>query len=90
MVGRPARSFMDGLAWFTREKMSTTKTRKLTPVQIIAGIERLSEADKETLAILADKKLSQEILKRRRMALDELEGGKLLTERQLADFVSSR
>ena len=70
--------------------MSTTKTRKLTPAQIIAGIERLSETDKETLAILADKKLSQEILKRRRMTLDELEGGKLLTERQLADFVSSR
>ncbi len=63
--------------------MPTAKTRKLTPAQIIAGIERLSEADKETLAILADNKLSQEILKRRRMALDELEKGKLLTERQL-------
>jgi len=63
--------------------MPATKSRKLTPAQIIAEIERLSEADKETLAILADKKLSQEILRRRRVALDEFEKGILLTERQL-------
>ena len=63
--------------------MSTARTRKLTPAQIMTGIECLSEADKETLAIMTDKKLTQEILKRRRMALDELEKGKLLTERQL-------
>ncbi|MSS72126.1 MAG: hypothetical protein EXS64_11635 [Candidatus Latescibacteria bacterium] len=63
--------------------MPTTKTKKMTPAQIIASIERLSEADRETLAILADKRLSQEILRRRRMALDEFEKGTLLTERQL-------
>ena len=68
--------------------MSVARTRKLTPAQIIAGIESLSAADKETLAIMADKKLSQEILKRRKDAIDEFEKGTLLTEHQL--FVRKR
>ncbi|OGG51830.1 MAG: hypothetical protein A3F84_29100 [Candidatus Handelsmanbacteria bacterium RIFCSPLOWO2_12_FULL_64_10] len=63
--------------------MTTSKTRKLTPAQIIASIERLSESEKETLAILADKQLSQEILRRRKIALDEFTKENLLTERQL-------
>lgn len=63
--------------------MSVARTRKLTPAQIIAGIERLSAADRETLAIMADEKLSQEIVRRRKIAMDELEKGTLLTEHQV-------
>ncbi len=68
--------------------MSVARTRKLTPAQIIAGIESLSSADKETLAIMADKKLSQEIMGRRKEAIDEFEKGTLLAEHQL--FVRKR
>ena len=60
----------------------------MTPAQIIAGIESLSSADKETLAIMADKKLSQEIMGRRKEAIDEFEKGTLLAEHQL--FVRKR
>ncbi len=60
-----------------------TLTRHLTPIDLIRAIDRLSEAKKETLAILADKKLSAKILKRRKDALDEMRKGELLSEKEL-------
>lgn len=60
-----------------------TLTRHLTPIDLIRAIDRLSEAEKETLAILADKKLSAKILKRRKDALDEMRNGELLSEKEL-------
>jgi len=60
-----------------------TMIRHLTPIDLIRAIDRLSEAEKETLAILADKKLSAKILKRRKDALDEMRKGELLSEKEL-------
>ncbi len=60
-----------------------TLTRHLTPIDLIRAIDRLSEAEKETLTILADKKLSAKILKRRKDALDEMRKGELLSEKEL-------
>ncbi len=60
-----------------------TLTRHLTPIDLIRAIDRLSEAKKETLAILADKKLSAKILKRRKDALDEMRKGEMLSEKEL-------
>jgi hypothetical protein len=60
-----------------------TMTRHLTPIDLIRAIDRLSDAEKETLAILADKKLSAKILKRRKEALDEMRKGELLSEKEL-------
>ena len=37
-----------------------------TPFQIIKAVEKLTETEKETLAIMADEKLSEELMKRRR------------------------
>lgn len=60
-----------------------TMTRHLTPFDLIKAIDRLSDAEKETLAILADKKLSAKILKRRKDALEEMRKGELLSEKEL-------
>lgn len=60
-----------------------TLTKHLTPIDLIRAIDRLSEAEKETLTILADKKLSAKILKRRKDALDEMRNGELLSEKEL-------
>ncbi|MEW6108882.1 MAG: hypothetical protein AB1632_06925 [Nitrospirota bacterium] len=60
-----------------------TLTRHLTPIDLIRAIDRLSEAEKETLAILADKKLSAKILKRRKDALDEMRKGELISEKDI-------
>lgn len=60
-----------------------TLTKHLTPIDLIRAIERLSDAEKETLAILADKKLSAKILRRRKEALDEMRKGELLSEKEL-------
>lgn len=60
-----------------------TLTKHLTPVDLIRAIDRLSDAEKETLAILADKKLSSKILRRRKDALDEMRKGELLSEKEL-------
>ncbi|MBI4824696.1 MAG: hypothetical protein HY805_10805 [Nitrospirae bacterium] len=55
-----------------------TAVKHLTPLELIRAIELLTDAEKETLAILADKELSEEILRRRRDALDEMKSGQLL------------
>jgi hypothetical protein len=49
--------------------------KSLSALKIIKAVESLSEDEKETLAILADRKLSEELLKRRKEAYRELKKG---------------
>jgi hypothetical protein len=58
-------------------------SKNLSALNIIRAVERLSEDEKETLAILADKKLSEELLKRRKEAYLELKKGDLLSPKDL-------
>jgi len=51
----------------------------MTPLEILYAIESLSESDMEILAILADEKLSEELMKRRQEAFIEMRKGKLLS-----------
>ena len=60
-----------------------TASKHLTPLELIWAIEQLSGAEKETLAILADEKLSKELLKRRNEALGAMKNGELLSEDEL-------
>jgi hypothetical protein len=60
-----------------------TPSKPLSALKIIKAVGRLSENEKETLAILADKKLTEEILKRRREAHLELKKGELLRSKDL-------
>ncbi len=60
-----------------------TSRESMTPLEILKAIESLTEGEKETLAILADKKLSEELLKRRKDVLIEMEKGELLSENDL-------
>ncbi len=60
-----------------------TASKHLTPLELIRAIEQLSGAEKETLAILADEKLSRELLKRRNEALGAMKNGELLSEDEL-------
>ena len=46
-------------------------TTILTPFQIIKAVEKLTETEKETLAIMADEKLSEELMKRRKQELQK-------------------
>jgi hypothetical protein len=55
----------------------------MTPLEILRAIESLTEEERETLAILADKKLSEELLKRQKNLLTEMKRGKLLSEKDL-------
>ena len=55
-----------------------TMTKHLTPIALIRAIDKLTDEERETLAILADKKLSATILRRRKEALGEMRRGKLL------------
>lgn len=55
----------------------------MTPFQILNAVKRLTEAEKETLAILADEKLSEELIKRRGDALAEMKSGRLISEEEL-------
>ncbi len=47
----------------------------MTPLEILNAVEALTDAEKETLALLADGKLSEELMKRRRDALSEIRKG---------------
>ncbi len=51
----------------------------MTPLEILYAIDILSESDRETLAILADEKLSEELIKRRRDAFIEMRKDELLS-----------
>ena len=60
-----------------------TSRKSMTPLEILKAIENLTEGEKETLAILADEKLSEELLKRRKDVLTEMKQGELLSENDL-------
>jgi predicted acyltransferase (DUF342 family) len=60
-----------------------TSRKSMTPLEILKAIENLTEGERETLAILADKKLSEELLKRRKDVLTEMKQGELLSENDL-------
>ena len=57
--------------------------KAMTPLEILRAIESLSEEQRETLAILADKKLTEELLKRRKEAALEMGKGELLNKGDL-------
>ena len=57
--------------------------KSMTPLEILSAIESLTEEERETLAILADKKLSEELLKRRKDVAVEMGKGELLSEGDL-------
>jgi len=55
----------------------------MTPLAILKAIESLTEAEKETLAILADEKLSKDLMKRRQETFSEMKKGEILGEKEL-------
>ncbi len=62
-----------------------TASKHLTPLELILAIDQLSSAEKETLTLLADEKLSKELLARRKEGLDAMKTGQLLSEDELFD-----
>jgi hypothetical protein len=58
-------------------------TVELTVEQLAKAIKGLTPGELETLAILLDSKLRQELLRRRELARKELAEGKLLTVEEL-------
>ncbi|MCF8144633.1 MAG: hypothetical protein K9N21_12015 [Deltaproteobacteria bacterium] len=63
--------------------MKTQTKRIQTPLEILEAIRDLTEQEKETLAILADKELSDELLKRRKDVMLEMQRGELIREEDL-------
>ena len=57
--------------------------KTMTPFEILKAIQNLTEEEKETLAILADKGLSEELLKRRKDVIVEMQKGELISEEDL-------
>ena len=57
--------------------------KSMTPLEIINAIEILPEDGKETLSILADKKLSEELLERRKDVVIEMKKGELISEEDI-------
>ena len=55
----------------------------ITPFQILKAIENFTDAEKETLAILADEKFSEELMKRRNQVISEMKKGELISEDEL-------
>ena len=55
----------------------------ITPFQILKAIENLTDAEQETLAIMADEKLSEELMKRRKQTVLEMRKGELISEDEL-------
>ena len=55
----------------------------ITPFQILKAIENLTDAEKETLAILADEDLSEELMKRRNQAISEMKQDELISGDEL-------
>jgi len=58
-------------------------TPVITPFQILKAIENLTDAEKETLSILADERLSEELMIRRKQAGFEMKNGELISEDEL-------
>jgi len=61
----------------------TALKKSMTPLEILRAIESLTEEERETLSILADKKLTEELLKRRKEAALEMGKGELLSKGDL-------
>jgi hypothetical protein len=57
--------------------------KTMTPFEILEAIRNLTEQEKETLAILADKGLSEKLLKRRKDVIMEMQKGELIGEEDL-------
>ena len=57
--------------------------KTMTPFEILKAIQNLTEEEKETLAILADKGLSEELLKRRKDVIMQMQKGELIGEKDL-------
>ncbi|MDY6863681.1 MAG: hypothetical protein SV062_11940 [Thermodesulfobacteriota bacterium] len=63
--------------------MMKLSKKTMTPIEIIKAIENLAPEEKETLSILADKELSNELIKRRKQALKEIKNGELIIDKGL-------
>jgi len=63
--------------------MADTARMMLTPLEIFNAIESLPNGEKETLALLMDEKLSEELMRRRKDVLTEMRAGELLTDDEL-------
>ncbi len=63
--------------------MTDTARMMLTPFEIFNAIESLTGGEKETLVLLMDEKLSEELMKRRRDVLTEMRKGELIGEKEL-------
>ena len=57
--------------------------KSMTPLEILNAIEFLSEEERETLTILADKKLSEELLERRKDVVIAMKKGELISEEDI-------
>ena len=77
------KNFADHAICKKREVMMNRARRTMTPLEIFNAIESLTDAEKETLSMLADEKLSEELMKRRRDALIEMKKGELINEEEL-------
>jgi len=55
----------------------------ITPLRIIEAIRSLTDGERETLALLADKELAEELTERRKAALTEIKNGTLIDETEL-------
>ncbi|MEE8329196.1 MAG: hypothetical protein V3R54_04620 [Thermodesulfovibrionia bacterium] len=60
-----------------------TVVKHLTPLELIRAIDELTDEEKENLALLADEKIAEEILKRRKDVLKEMKNGTLINEEDL-------
>ncbi len=55
----------------------------MTPLKIIEAIRSLTDCERETLDLLADKELAEELTERRKSALKEMRSGTLIDETEL-------
>ncbi len=49
-----------------------TIVKHLTPLELIRAIDELTDGEKENLALLADEKIAEEILERKKSVLKEM------------------
>lgn len=59
------------------------KVEHMTPIEIYKGVKELSDGELETLLLLLDPELAEEILIRREESKTELREERLLTEEEL-------
>jgi len=59
------------------------KAERMTPIEIYKGVKELSDGELETLLLLLEPELTEEILIRREKSKTELREKRLLTEEEL-------